>query len=70
MGWPGEEVAVRQLTIKQDMSLNKKIKTFDRLNNVIKALNSDSFDIFVWLNGFNGKVLSIKNNILQFRKFF
>ena len=38
------------------MTLNKKLQVMKRINKLIKALNSQSFDKAIWLKGWKGEV--------------
>jgi len=56
LGWAGEEIMIPKLTIISKMTLNKKLQVMKRINKLIKALNSQSFDKAIWLKGWKGEV--------------
>lgn len=56
IGWSGEEVNIPRLTIKPEMTLNKKRKTINRINKILKALSSKKYDKLIWLKGVKGQV--------------
>lgn len=56
IGWPGEDLHIEKYSSNVSKSLKKREKTVKRINKVLKALNSNSFDVLIWIKGFKGKV--------------
>lgn len=62
LGWPAEELSIPKLTIEEKQSKKKKKRIIKRINKIIEVLNSNSYDINIWLPGLKGKVESYKSN--------
>lgn len=57
IGWPGEDLQIEKYSENLTKSLKKREQTVERINKVLKALNSNSFDVLIWIKGYKGKVI-------------
>lgn len=61
IGWPGEDLQIEKYSENLTKSLKKRERTVERINKVLKALNSNSFDVLIWIKGYKGKVFFFNN---------
>ena len=57
LDWTGADVGIEKFSISRDLSLHKKEEILTKITSIIKALNTESIDLLIWLNGFSKKVI-------------